>query len=120
MEDLRGSVATVTSYDEWDETFPHLCFGLNTHVSSVTDVNPFELAHGFPVRVPHTFGISSRLQSTSEPGSDDFVLRIQNRFRAAADNVTDAQAREPSAFKVRVAMVRAFPGACSEGAGRSA
>ena len=25
--------------------------------------------------------------------ADDFVLRVQNRFRAAADNVTTAQAR---------------------------
>ena len=93
LEALRGAVATVTSYDEWDEALPHLCFGLNTHVSSATGVSPFELAHGFPARVPHTFGISSRLQPTSEPGSDDFVLRIQNRFRAAADNVAAAQAR---------------------------
>ncbi len=93
MESLRGAVVTVTSYDEWDEEFPHLCFGLNTHVSSDTDVSPFELVHGFPVRVPHTFGISSRLQSTSEPGSDDFVLLIQNRFRAASDNVVTAQGR---------------------------
>ena len=77
-------VATVTSYDEWDEALPHLCFGLKTHVSSVTGVSPFKLAHGFPDRVPHTFGVSSRLQSTSETGDDDFALRIQNRFRAAA------------------------------------
>ncbi len=93
LEALRGEVATVTSYDEWDEALPHLCFGLNTHVSSVTGVSPFELTHGFPARVPHTFGISSRLQPTSEPGSDDFVLLIQNRFRAAAVNVATAQAR---------------------------
>jgi hypothetical protein len=86
-------VVTVTSYDEWDEVLPHLCFGLNTHVSSVTDVSPFELAYGFPARVPHKFGISSRLQPTSEPGSDDFVFHIHNRFGAAADNVTAAQAR---------------------------
>jgi hypothetical protein len=33
------------------------------------------------------------LQSTSEPGADDFALRIQNRFRAAEDNVAAAQAR---------------------------
>jgi hypothetical protein len=57
LESLCGTVVTVTSYDEWDEALPHLCFGLNTHVSSATDVSPFELTHGFSVRVPHTFGI---------------------------------------------------------------
>jgi hypothetical protein len=93
LETLCGVVASVTSYDEWDEALPHLCFGLNTHVSSATGVSPFELAHGFPARVPHTFGVSSRLQPTSDPGADDFVLHIQNRFRAATDNVTAAQTR---------------------------
>jgi hypothetical protein len=57
LEALCGAVVTVTSYDEWEEALPHLCFGLNTHVSSATGVSPFELTHGFPVRVPHTFGI---------------------------------------------------------------
>jgi hypothetical protein len=61
LESLCGVVVTVTSYDEWDEASSHLCFGLNTHVSSDTGVIPFELAHGFPARVPHTFGVSSRL-----------------------------------------------------------
>jgi hypothetical protein len=93
LEALRGAVDTVTSYDEWDEALPHLCFGLNTHVSSATGVSPFELAHGFPARVSHTFGVSSRLQPTSESGADDFALRIQNRFRSATDNVSAAQAR---------------------------
>jgi hypothetical protein len=93
LKTLCGAVATVTSYDEWDEALTHLCFGRNTHVSSVTGVSPFELAHGFPARVPHTFGVSSRLQSTSEPGADDFVLHIQNHFRTASDNVSAAQAR---------------------------
>jgi len=51
-EALGGAVATVTSCDEWDEALPHLCFGLNTHVSSATGVNPFELEHGFAARVP--------------------------------------------------------------------
>ncbi len=93
LEVLCGVVDTVTSYDEWDETLTHLCFGLNTHVSSVTGVSPFELAYGFPDRVPHTFGVSSRLQSTSESGVDDFALRIQNHFRTTEDNVADAQSR---------------------------
>ena len=93
LEALCGAVATVTSYDEWDETLPHLCFGLNTHVSSATGVSPFELAHGFPARVPHTFGITSRLQPSSDMEADDFALRVRNRFRAAADNVAAAQAR---------------------------
>ena len=93
LEALRGAVATVTSYDEWDEALPHLCFGLNTHVSSATGVSPFELAHGFPARVPHTFGITSRLQPSSDMEADDFALRVRNRFRAAADNVAAAQAR---------------------------
>ncbi len=33
------------------------------------------------------------MQPTSQPGSDDFDFRIQNRFRATADNVTVTQAR---------------------------
>jgi len=43
--------------------------------------------------VGHPFGLSSRLQPASEPATDEFVLRIQNRFRTAADNVTAAQVR---------------------------
>ena len=72
---------------------PHLCFGLNTHVSSVTDVSPYELTHGFPTKVPHTFGITSRLKASSDMESDDFALRVQNRFRTAGDNVATAQPR---------------------------
>jgi hypothetical protein len=47
----------------------------------------------FPSPGPSYVWVSSRLQPTSEPGADDFALRIQNRFRAAADNVAAAQAR---------------------------
>ena len=52
LEALRAAVASVTDFDQWDQALPHLCFGLNTHPSSVTQTSPFELAHGFPARVP--------------------------------------------------------------------
>jgi len=56
MEALRDVVATVAQYDEWDLALPHITFGLNTHVSTTTKLSSFESAHGFPARVPLTFG----------------------------------------------------------------
>ena len=55
LEALR--VAASTCADAWDEVLPHLCFGLNSHVSSATGMSPFELANGFPARVPMALGI---------------------------------------------------------------
>ena len=52
LETLRTAVDTVVQYDEWDEALPHVTFGLNTHMSTATKVSPFELADGFPARVP--------------------------------------------------------------------
>jgi hypothetical protein len=43
QEALRAAVTTVGSYDEWDKALPHICFGLNNQVSSVTGISPFEL-----------------------------------------------------------------------------
>jgi len=56
MEALRAAVATVAQYDEWDLALPHITFGLKTHISTTTKLSSFEFAHGFPARVPLTFG----------------------------------------------------------------
>ena len=58
LEALRAAVASVTDFDQWDQALPHLCFGLNTHPSSATNTSPFELAHGFPARVPLTLDLA--------------------------------------------------------------
>ena len=60
LEALRAALATVVQYDEWDETLPHVTFGLNTHVSTATKVSLFKFAHGFPARVPLTMGLAER------------------------------------------------------------
>jgi len=52
LEALRAAGGTVVQYDEWDEALPHVTFGLNTHMSTVTKVSPFEFAHGFPHGCP--------------------------------------------------------------------
>jgi hypothetical protein len=52
QEALRSAVDTVGSYDEWDKVLPHICFGLNTQVLSVTGISPFELLRGFAAQTP--------------------------------------------------------------------
>jgi len=96
MEALWAAVATVAQYDEWDLALPHITFGLNTHVSTITKVSPFEFAHGIPARVLLTFGHPS---AQAPPGEvlDMGVAAISNRMKmrhwAAADHMTSAQAR---------------------------
>jgi len=96
MEALRAAVATVAQYDEWDLALPHITFGLNTHVSTVTKVSPFEFAHGFPARVPLTCGEPSA-QAPPDDVSDMGATAISNQMKirhwAAADHLTAAQAR---------------------------
>jgi hypothetical protein len=66
LEALRSVVSSVTDFDQWDQPLPHLCFGLNTHPSSVTNTSPFELAHGFPARVPLTLDLAAHARLTGD------------------------------------------------------
>ena len=59
LEALRAAVSSVTDFNQWDQEMPHLCFGLNTHPSSVTNTLPFELVHGFPARMPLTLDLAA-------------------------------------------------------------
>jgi hypothetical protein len=69
----------------------HLCFGLNTHVSSSTGTSPFDLGHGFPARVPMTLGIQHFQMTSTEVV--DVTLTMQNRLKASADQMAAAQVR---------------------------
>jgi hypothetical protein len=93
QEALRAAVATVGSYDEWDKELPHICFGLNTQVSSVTGISPFELLHGFAARTPISFGSSSVNRGKQERAAYDMALENANRYKAAADRAAAEQAR---------------------------
>ena len=93
LEALRAAVSSVTDFDQWDQALPHLCFGLNTHPSSATNTSPFELAHGFPARVPLTLDLAAHAGLTGERGAADYAPAVHNRHRAAADNVAAAQVR---------------------------
>jgi hypothetical protein len=93
LEALRAAVASVTDFDQWDQALPHLCFGLNSHVSSATGTSPFELAHGFPPRVPLTLDLPAHAKLTEDRAAADYALVVQNRQQAAADQVAAAQVR---------------------------
>jgi hypothetical protein len=94
LEALRAVVASVTDFDQWDQALLHLCFGLNTHPSSATNTSPsFELAHGFPGRVPLTLDLAEHARIPGDRAAADYVLVVHNRHRAAADNVAAAQVR---------------------------
>jgi hypothetical protein len=96
LETLRAAVSSVTDFDQWDQALPNLCFGLNTHASSATNTSPFELAHGFPARVPLTLDLAAHAQLTGgsrSSGAADYALTVHNRHRAAADSVAAAQVR---------------------------
>ena len=96
MEALRAAVATVVQYDEWDLALPHITFGLNTHISTTTKLSPFEFAHGFPARVPLTFGQFSPqapLGETVHIGAAALANRMKMRHCAAANHLAAAQAR---------------------------
>ena len=54
-------------------------------------MSPFELAHGFPARVPMALGIQ-HFQMAS-PEVVDVTLTMQNRLKAAADQMAAAQVR---------------------------
>ena len=93
LEALRGAVASVTDFDQWDQALPHLCFGLNTHPSAATGTSPFELAYGFPARVPMSLDLAAHAQLTGDRGAADYALAVHNRHQAAADHVAAAQVR---------------------------
>jgi hypothetical protein len=90
LEALRAAVSSVTDFDEWDQSMPHLCFGLNTHPSSATNTSPFELEHGFPARVPLRLDLTDHASLTGDRGAADYSLVVHNRHRVAADNVAAA------------------------------
>ena len=93
QEAMRAAVTTVGSYDEWDKALPHICFGLNTQVSSVTGISPFELLHGFAARTPISLGSSSVNGGKQERAAYDMALENANRYKAAADRAAAEQAR---------------------------
>jgi len=96
MEALRAAVAIVAQYDEWDLVLPHITFGLNTHVSTTTKLSPLEFAHGFPARVPFTFGQPSPQAPPGETlniGAAAIANRMKMCHWAAADHMAAAQAR---------------------------
>jgi len=110
LEALRAAVSSVTDFDQWDQALPHLCFGLNTHPSSVTNTSPFELAHGFPARVPLTLDLAAHAQLTGDRGAADYALAVHNRHQAAADNVAAAQVRLGLLLDQRSTPVTVKPG----------
>ena len=93
LEALRASVASVTDFDQWDRALPHICFGLNTHVSSATHTSPFELMYGFAPRTPLSLGSPATSHPPVHREAEDFVLQVKNRHQAAADHVAAAQVR---------------------------
>jgi len=96
MEALRAAVATVAQSDEWDLALPHITFGLNTHISTTIKLSPFEFAHGFPARVPLTFGQPSPQAPPGETlhiGAAAIANRMKMRHWAATDHMAAAQAR---------------------------
>ena len=66
-------------------------FWYNTHPSSATHVSLFELAHGFPDRVPLALDLAAHAQLTGDRGAVDHALAVHNLHRAAADNVAAVQ-----------------------------
>jgi len=71
LEALCAAVASVTDFDQWDQVLPHLCFGLNTHQSSVTYTSPFERAHGFPARVPLMLDLAKHARLSGDRSAAD-------------------------------------------------
>ena len=92
LEALRAAVASVVNYDDWDAALPEICFSLNTQVSSATGASPFELAHGFPARVPLNVGFTVP-PAGLDNDAVDLAMQVANRHRAAADQVAAAQVR---------------------------
>jgi hypothetical protein len=58
LELLRAAVSSLVHYDKWDAALAEVCFSFNSQVSSATGTSPFELAYGFPARVPLNVSLS--------------------------------------------------------------
>jgi hypothetical protein len=110
LEALRTAVASVTDFDQWDQALPHLCFGLNTHPSSATNTSPFELAHGFPARVPLTLDLAEHARLSGDRMAADYALAVHNRHQAAADGVAAAQVRLGRMMAQRAKPAEVKPG----------
>ena len=110
LEALRAAVASVTDFDQWDQALPHLCFGLNTHPSSATNTSPFELAHGFPARVPLTLDLAEHARLSGDRAAADYALVVHNRHQAAADSVAAAQVRLGRMMAQRAKPAEVKPG----------
>jgi len=93
LEGLRAAVATAVQYDEWDLALPHITFGLNSHISAVTGVSPFEFAHGFPPRVPMTIGLDTSVSEEQPQEAIELAQQVANRHLAAADSMAAGQVR---------------------------
>ena len=88
-----GGFTGSSCYDEWDTALPHDTFGLDTHVSMITKVSPFEFAHGFPDQVPLTMGLSALQDTVEDAKAVSFVERMEHRHKAASDHMTASQVR---------------------------
>jgi len=110
LEVLRAAVATVVQYDEWDETLPHVTFGLNTHVSTATKVSPFEFAHGFPASVPLTMGLAERQEIDDDAQAVSLIERMENRHKAASDHIAVSQVRLGHLLEKSSVASRVVPG----------
>jgi hypothetical protein len=78
--------------------------------TSATNTSPFELAHGFPARVPLTLELAAHAQSTGDRGAADYALVVHNRHRAAADSVAAAQVRLGRLLEQRANPAEVKPG----------
>jgi hypothetical protein len=73
-------------------------------------VSPFELAHGFPARIPLTMDLAAHAQLTGDLGVADYALAVYNRHLAAADNVAAAQVRLGRLLDQRATPAEVKPG----------
>ena len=107
------AVSSLVHYDKWDHA---LAAGrrLYSQVLSATGTSPFELAHGFPARVPLNMSLSDL--TAGVPGADGdaaaFALRTANRHQASADYAGTAQVHICRVLAARAspATVRGGPG----------
>jgi len=80
-------------YDEWDLAFPHVIFGLNSHISTATGVSPFEFAHGFSPRVPLTMGLDDAVSEEQPQEAIDLAQQVANQHLSAADRMAAGPVR---------------------------
>ena len=100
----------MVQYDEWDEALPHVTFSLNTHVNTTTKVSPFEFAHGFLARVPLTMGLAERQDFDDDAQAVSLIERMENRHKAASDQMAASQVRLGHLLEKRLVASRVVPG----------